>query len=139
MCIRDSACSSASVSARGRSNSGSGISIMGWGPRPGTVSAVGRSVPAFSISFICSRRSFSTRVAAFFTSASSSTWVHRPSVTGSCGVRFGEFQCVRSRMAWMVGLVVPTRRMIWLSRISGWLRMSHSTALGRSWRRDTGV
>ena len=33
--------------------------------------------------------------------------------------RFGAFQWVRSRIAWMVDLVVPTSRMIWLSFSSG--------------------
>ena len=42
-------------------------------------------------------------------------------------------------IAWMVDLVVPTSRMIWLSFSSAWLRTSHRMALGRSWRRDTGV
>ena len=49
------------------------------------------------------------------------------------------FQWVRSRIPWMVDLVVPTSRMIWLSLSSGWLRISQRMALGRSWRRDTGV
>jgi hypothetical protein len=35
-------------------------------------------------------------------------------------------------MAAIVGLVVPTRRMIWLSFNSGWLRSSQTTAFGRS-------
>ena len=39
----------------------------------------------------------------------------------------------------IVVLVVPTRRMIWLSLSSGWLRTSHTIALGRLWRRGTGV
>ena len=39
----------------------------------------------------------------------------------------------------IVLLVVPTRRMIWASLSSGWLRSSQRMALGRSWRRETGV
>jgi hypothetical protein len=39
----------------------------------------------------------------------------------------------------IVGLVVPTRRMICASLSSAWLRSSQRMAFGRSWRRDTGV
>ncbi len=65
--------------------------------------------------------------------------MHSASVTGSIGVSVEEFQCVRSRIACSVVLVVPTRRMICASFSSGWLRTSHRMALGRSWRRDSGV
>ena len=50
-----------------------------------------------------------------------------------------EFQWVRSRICWIVVLVVPTRRMICASFSSGWLRRSQRMAFGRSWRRETGV
>ena len=73
------------------------------------------------------------------TAASSSGNVHKPSPTGWRGLMFGLFQWVRSRTLAMVVLVVPTRRMICASFSSGWLRTSHRIALGRSWRRDTGV
>src|SRR5438067_11962232 len=53
------------------------------------------------------------------TSRSRSICEQSPSVTGSSGVRLAEFQCVRSRIAWIVDLVVPTSRMIWLSLSSG--------------------
>ena len=33
----------------------------------------------------------------------------------------------------------PSRREIWLSGTSGWLRRNQAMASGRSWRRDTGV
>ncbi len=65
--------------------------------------------------------------------------VVRPRVTGSIGWSEPEFQWVRSRICWIVDLVVPTRRMICESFSSGWLRSSHRMALGRSWRRDSGV
>ena len=65
--------------------------------------------------------------------------MQRPSVTGSVGCSVAEFQCVRSRIAWMVGLVVPTRRMICASFSSAWLRTSQRMAFGRSCRFDTGV
>ena len=105
------------------------------------VSEVGSSVPARSTSppRPASRRSRSRRCAAFFTSASRSVCEHSPSVTGSWATRLGEFQCVRSRIWAMVGFVVPTSRMSWLSLSSGWLRSSQRTAFGRSWRRDTGT
>ena len=78
-------------------------------------------------------------LAARCTSRSRSICEHRPSVTGSIGCRFDAFQWVRSRIAWIVDLVVPTSRMIWLSFNSAWLRTNQRMALGRSWRRDTGV
>ena len=46
--------------------------------------------------------------AAALTTASSSSWVTRPSVTGSTGLMLAEFQCVRSRIWSMVALVVPS-------------------------------
>src|SRR6202521_651504 len=52
--------------------------------------------------------------AARWTSRSRSICEHSPSVTGSMGVRLGAFQWVRSRIAWIVDLVVPTRRITWL-------------------------
>ena len=58
-------------------------------------------------------------LAARCTSRSRSICEHSPSVTGSSGVRLAEFQWVRSRIASMVDLVVPTSRMIWLSFSSG--------------------
>ncbi len=58
-------------------------------------------------------------LAAFCTSMSRSICEHSPSVTGSSGVRLVEFQCVRSRIAEMVDLVVPTSRMMALSFSSG--------------------
>src|SRR6476469_8621908 len=73
------------------------------------------------------------------TSRSRSICEARPSVTGSIGARFAEFQWVRSRIEAIVDLVVPTRRMMALSLSSGWLRTSHRMAFGRYWRRETGV
>ena len=73
------------------------------------------------------------------TSKSRSICEHRPSVTGSIGTRFCEFQCLRSRICSMVDLVVPTRREICASLSSGWLRTSQRMALGRSWRLESGV
>jgi hypothetical protein len=49
------------------------------------------------------------------------------------------FQCVRSRIVWIVGLVVPTSLAIWLSVSSGWNLTSHRIAAGRSWRLESGV
>src|SRR5665213_1242481 len=49
------------------------------------------------------------------TSRSRSICEARPSVTGSIGARLTAFQWLRSRIAEMVDLVVPTSRMIWLS------------------------
>ena len=60
-------------------------------------------------------------------------------VTGSSGDSAAEFQCVRSRIACSVVLVVPTRRIICASFSSGWLRTSQRIAFGRSCRRDSGV
>ena len=50
-----------------------------------------------------------------------------------------EFQCVVSRIAWIVCLVVPSSLEIWLSASSGWLRTSQAIAAGRSCRLDNGV
>src|SRR6185437_2670759 len=77
--------------------------------------------------------------AAFLTTASSSSWVERPSVTGSTGLMLAEFQWVRLRTWSMVALVVPRMRASWASVTSGWLRRNQAMASGRSWRRDTGV
>src|ERR1700730_3566456 len=98
------------------------------------VASAGRSVEPRSASV---GSGFS--LAARWTSRSRSIWEQSPSVTGSSGLRFVAFQWVRSRIAWIVDLVVPTSRMIWLSLSSGWLRTSQRMAFGRSWRRDTGV
>ena len=87
----------------------------------------------------CAAASTGFSLAARCTSRSRSICEHRPSVTGSIGCRFCAFQWVRSRIAWMVDLVVPTSRMIWASLSSGWLRTSQRMAFGRSWRRETGV
>ena len=57
---------------------------------------------------------------AFWIAESSSDWRQRPSATGSTGSMLPMFQCVRSRIAWIVGLVVPTSLEIWPSDNSGW-------------------
>jgi chemotaxis protein MotB len=49
-------------------------------------------------------------LAAFSTSMSSSSWLHRPSATGSIGCKLAAFQCVRLRICSIVFFVVPTRR-----------------------------
>ena len=52
---------------------------------------------------------------------------------------FGEFQCVRSRTAWIVVLVVPISLATWESFSSGWWRTSQAIPSGLSWRLATGV
>ena len=52
---------------------------------------------------------------------------------------FAMFQWVRSRIATMVGLVVPISFEIWPSVRSGQWRTSQAIASGLSWRRATGV
>jgi hypothetical protein len=89
-------------------------------PRPGARCPAGLRSPAPRF------------LAARSTSRSRSIWVQRPRVTGSIGVRLAAFQWVRPRICSMVDLVVPTRREIWASLSSGWLRTSQRMALGRS-------
>ena len=74
----------------------------------------------------------SSFLAAFATAASSSDWRHSPSATGSIGCMFWMFQWVRSRIDWIVGLVVPTSFEIWPSDSSGWNFTSHRIEFGRS-------
>ena len=49
------------------------------------------------------------------------------------------FQWVRSRIDWIVGLVVPTSLAICPSESSGWNFTSQAMAAGRSWRLESGV
>ena len=78
-------------------------------------------------------------LAAFWTAVSSSVCLQRPSATGSIGCMLAMFQCVRSRIDWIVGLVVPTSFEIWPSVSSGWNLTSQRIAFGRSCRFDSGV
>ena len=70
--------------------------------------------------------------AAFCTAASSSDCLQSPSATGSIGWMLAMFQWVRSRIDWMVGLVVPISLPIWASLSSGWNLTSHRIDAGRS-------
>ena len=51
----------------------------------------------------------------------------------------GLFQCVRSRTAAIVGLVVPISLVIWASDSSGWLFSRKAIASGLSCRLEIGV
>ena len=73
------------------------------------------------------------------TASSSSANVQRPSSTGWRGLMLGLFQCVRSRTAAMVGLVVPISFEICASDSSGWLFSRKAIASGLSWRLAIGV
>ena len=85
----------------------------------------GASIPAF--------------FAALATIASSSRCEHSPNVTGSFGVMLEIFQCERSRIPAIVVRVVPMRRPIAPSEISGWLRRIQAMPSGLSCRLETGV
>ena len=56
---------------------------------------------------------------AMATAFSKSSPLHNSRPTGFCGLMLVEFQWVRSRMAVMVGLVVPISLPIWPSLSSG--------------------
>ena len=79
------------------------------------------------------------RRTAFATAASSSPCLQSPSATGSTGVTLAMFQWLRSRIDWIVGLVVPTSLAICPSDSSGWNLTSQAIAAGRSWRLESGV
>ena len=76
---------------------------------------------------------------ALATAASSSPCLESPSATGSTGVTLAMFQWLRSRIDWIVGLVVPTSLAIWPSESSGWNLTSQAIAAGRSCRLESGV
>ena len=100
-----------------------GIRAGRIGRRP-PAAAAGRLRHRLEVSpFFSARLRARSRLApARVTARSSSSCEHRPSVTGSTALMLVAFQCERSRIFWIVALVVPISLMMSASANSGWLR-----------------